>query len=208
MGLLLSFLALFSGGFQHDGARLERDGFRRTDVHAFGTVYALVIADAFDVHLAMACAKAAARALVRVDLYADQIDPREHAVDRAQRAQETAEAAEHEDRRADEERQYDEFARKEYVEHRELLGVGGVGHQPDRALKCAGRADELAKARHGQMLQRVIERNGDDEHDQYHVLHIGERVRDAVLLHLGRRDLVEQLLHEAHRTDPAADRAP
>ena len=194
--------------FQRNFAHPHADGFRRANVHARCAVDALMVAHMPNIHLAVRHAAPAVRAFALFDLHAENRHTREQTVNRPQRAEEAAERTVEEHARQQNRHHDDEFARKEDVEDGELARIDRVRQQAHCALERPRRADVLAEARHGILLQAVRQRDDDHEHRQQDVFEIRQRMGEAAFLHLRRRNLVEQFLNQPQRTEPAADGAP
>ena len=161
-----------------------------------------------NIHLAVRHAAPAVRAFALLDLHAENRHAREQPVNRPQRAEEAAERTVEEHARQQNRHHDDEFARKEDVEDGELARIDRVRQQAHCALERPRRADVLAEARHGILLQAVRQRDDDHKHRQQDVFEIRQRMGEAAFLHLRRRNLVEQFLNQPQRTEPAADGAP
>ena len=148
------------------------------------------------------------RALVRLNLHAEQREPRKKTVDCAERAEKAAERAINKHAGGENRNHDDELAREENVEHGEFIGVRRVGKQADRAFERPCRTDILAKRRDGEALRGVNQRHGYDEYAENDILQPAERAGDAAFLNFGRGELMKQLLKQPERAEPAADRAP
>ena len=194
--------------FQGDLPSFQADCLLRTDIHALGAVNALMVAHMPHIHATVAHTRAAAVAPAFVHADSDQTEAVEEAVDRPQRTDKAAEAAIAEDTGQSDNQHDDKLACKEDVQHAEQIGVARIGEQPDGAFKGTRRADIFAEA--GQrhiMLQSVPQRDRYDEHRQQNVLQPGQRPGNPALLELECGNLVEQLLNQSQRTEPAADRS-
>ena len=155
----------------------------------------------------MVQAGAAAVAAVRVRLHAHQAEAVEQPVDRAQGAEETAEAAVAENAGQQDGNEDDPLAGEDPAQHLKHGRVGGVGQVAGRALQGARRADILAEGRQGQAPgQGIIQRKGDHEHRQDDVFHPGQRPGCLSLADLRHGQLMKQVLDQAHGAQPAADR--
>ena len=190
-------------------ARLDGDGLLGTDLHALAAVDALMIAHMPHVHAAAAHAASAVVAAAFVDLHTDDVEAVEEAVDRTQRADKAAEGPVAEDAQQPDPEHDDELARKQDPQHGKLRGVCRVRQQAHGPLKGARRADILAEARQRHVvLEPVPQRQGHHKDRQQDVLEPAEHPRDAGFFDFRRRDLVQQLLNQAQRAEPAADRTP
>ena len=177
------------------------------DIHALAAVDALVIPHPPHVHAAVPHARAAAVAAAGVYLHADDVEPAEQAVDRPQRTEEAAEAAVAEHAGQADCQHDDELAGEQRAQHAVEGGVDRIGQEPHRALEGARRAEVLAEGRQRKpVAQAVPQGQGDHEHGQDDVFQPGQRPGDRALFELRRRNPVQQLLDQAHRTQPAADR--
>ena len=207
-GIRLIVRGAACGGYQGKLARLQADCLLIADVHAPGTVDALMVAHMPHVHAAVSHARAAAVAAGRVHLHAHDGELAEQAVDRAQRAEEAAKApvAEHAGKADDQ--QDDELAGEEDAQHGEVARVVGVCEQEDRALKGARGTDVLAEARQRHAVGNAVPgRNPHDENRQEDEFEPGECAGDAALFQLRRGELVQQLLNQPQGAEPSADRA-
>ena len=188
-------------------ARLDGDGLLRTDRHALAAVDALVIAHMPHVHAAAAHAASAVVAAAFVNFHTDDVEAVEEAVDRTQRADKAAEGPVAEDAQKPDPEHDDELAREQDPQHGKLRRVRRVRQQAHGPLKGARRADILAEARQGHVvLEPVPQRQGHHKDRQQDVLEPAEHPRDAGFFDFRRRDLVQQLLNQAQRAEPAADR--
>ena len=149
-----------------------------------------------NIHLAVRHAAPAVRAFAFLDLHAENRHTREQTVNRPQRAEEAAERTVEEHTRQQNRHHDDEFARKEDVEDGELARIDRVRQQAHCALERPRRADVLAEARHGILLQAVRQRDDDHKHRQQDVFEIRQRMGEAAFLHLRRRNFVEQFLNQ------------
>ena len=166
-----------------------------------------MVARVADVHFTAAHAGAASDAAALVDFDADQGQAVEHAVDRAERADKAAEGPVAEDAGSRDDEHDHKFAREQDPQHREEIGVLRVGEESDGAFKSASRADVFAETRDRHVVPDPVPHGDrDGKHRQDHVFEIGERAGDAALRDLGCRDLVQQLLDQPERAQPAADR--
>ena len=187
-------------------AALEGQGILTAGGHASRAVDTLVVAHVPDIHLTVADAGAAGIAAVLIDLHADQRQLVKHAVDGAQRADKTAKRAVAENTREADDQHDDKFAREQDLQHGKIACVARIRQKADGSFKSARRADIFAEARHCQvMTDPVPHGDRDSKNSQDHIFEIRKRPRDAALFNLGRRDLMEELLDESQRTEPAAD---
>ena len=143
-----------------------------------------------------------------VHLHAHNRDFAEKAVDCAKRAYETAEAAVAEHTGQTDDEQDDELAREQDVQHPEIAGIGGIREQEDRPFKGAGRTDVLAEAGNRHPVNNPVPcGNPDDKDAEDHIFQVRQRAGCAAFFHLRRGQLVQQLLDQSQRAEPAADRA-
>ena len=196
------------GTLERQPAALQRDGPLGAVVDALAAGDALVVPHVAHVHVAIAHAGPAAVAAGGIHLHAGDGEAVEQSIDRAQRTQEPAEGAIAEHALKPNHQHDDELPRKQHLELVERGGVAGIGQQPHRALQRARRTDVLAEC--GQrlaVLNAVPDGHGDDEHRQDDVFQIRKRPGDPALPDLRRGDLVQQLLDQPQRAQPAADGA-
>ena len=154
-------------GLEGNPARLDGNRALIADAHTLAAVNALVVAHAPYIHVAMPHASATVVAAVCVHLYADDVEAVEQAVDRPQRADETAEAAVAEHAYEADHQHDDELAGEQDAQHAIVGGVGGIGQMAHRALEGARRTDVFTEARQGDLIaQAVPKRYGDHEHGQ------------------------------------------
>ena len=200
--------AALLGGLQRDLPGLDRNRALVAGCHALAAVDALVVAHVANVHATAAHAGAAVVAAILVHLHANDVELIEQAVDRAQRADEPAEGAVAEYTRKADYQHDDELAGEQYAKHTEIGAVRWIGQQPHRALEGACRADVFAEARQRYAVaQGIPQRYGHREHRQQQVFQPGQHPRYIALLDLRRGDLVEQLLDQPQRAQPATDGA-
>ena len=84
-----------------------------------------------------------------------------------------------------------------------------MSEQGARPLESPRRADVLAEGRHREPRNEPHEnRNGNDEHDKENVFEIGKGPCHPAFSDFPGRKLVQKLLDEPERADPAADRPP
>ena len=161
------------------------------------------------IHAAVPHAGATVVAAIRVHFHADDVEAVEQAVDRPQRADEAAEAAVAEHAGQADHQHDDELAGEQYAQHAVIGGIRRIGQVAHRALEGARRTDVLAEARQGDLVAQAIPQgDGDHEHRKYNIFQPGQRPGDAALSELRRGDLMEQLLDQPQRAQPAADRPP
>ena len=174
--------------------------------NAPAAVNALVISYVADVHPAIAHAGATGVAAVLVDLHADQRQLVEHAVDGAEGAYKAAERAIAENTGQADDQHDHEFAHEQDLQHGEVARVARIRQKADGSFEGARRAYVFAEARHCQVVADPVPHwDRDDKNCQDHIFEVRERSGDPALLDLGRRDLVEELLDQSQRTEPAAD---
>ena len=168
-----------------------------------------MVTDFPNVHTAVSHAGPAVGAPALVHLDADDIEPVEQSVDRAERTEKTAERTVQEHTGCSDDQHDDKLPRKQDSKHAKLRGIDRIRQKPDRPFKCPGRTDVLAESRHRNAeLQAIPQRDRHSENSKNHIFEPGKSPCDAGLADLRRRDLVKELLNQSQRTEPAADRPP
>ena len=164
-----------------------------------------MVSHVLHVHFALHHTQAAAVAAVRVHLHAGQGETVEKAVDRAQRADETAEGPVAENTGQADHDHDDPLVGEERAKLVEGCRVGRILQQADRSLKGARRTDILAEAwQNDAFSDTPDERDRDDEHRQENIFQPGKHPGDTALPDFPGRDPVQQFLDQAQGTDPAA----
>ena len=160
------------------------------------------------VHVAAAHTAAAAVAAALVHAHPHQTDAVEQSIDRAQRAKEAAEAAITEYAGQTDDEHNNKLARKETAQHAVKARVVGIGKQPHRAFERTGGTDIFAKARHRNIVPQPNpqwDRRRKENEDP--VFQPGQRPCPAAFPDFIGGDLVQQLLEQPQRAEPAADAA-
>ena len=120
------------------------------------------------VHAAAAHTGAAAVAALLIHPHTHQAEAVEQPVDRAERADKTAETPVAEPAGQSDDQHDRELAGKEDTQHAEQSRVVGIGQQADRTLKGSGGTDVFAKARHGNiMLQPIPQRDRHNKNGEH-----------------------------------------
>ena len=132
-----------------------------------------MVSHVLHVHFALHHTQTAAVAAVRVHLHAGQGKTVEKAVDRTQRADETAERPIAEDTGKADHDHDDPLVGEERAQLIEGRRIGRVLQQADCSLKGARRTDILAETRQDDAFPDAPdERDRDDEHRQEHIFQV------------------------------------
>ena len=203
------FRAAHFRSLEGNSTRLDGDRSLFANLHALAAVNALMVAHMAHVHAAVPHAGATVVAAIHVHLHADDVESVEQTVDRPQRADEATEAAVAEHAHQADHQHDDELAGKQYAQHAVIRSVRRIGQMAHRAFEGACGTDILAEARQWDLVAQAIPQgDGDHKHRQYYIFQPGQRPGDAALFQLRRGDLMEKLLDQAQRAQPAADRPP
>jgi hypothetical protein len=146
------------------GNALPGDGLGGTHINALSAGDTFCVAYLLYVHLAFVYAKIAIGTLGGIHLHTEKGDAVEEAVKRAQRTEETAEQAEHENTSHAKAYKQKELPCEQRPKHGEIAFIQLVGKQADATLQRSCGTNILAEGRQRGILERI--HNGNNEHKE------------------------------------------
>ncbi len=161
-----------------------------------------MVAHSFDIHFAYADTKSAVRALFLIQLNPQKRNAAEEAVQRAERAKETAEHTVDKYARYDNDDEKGKLPRKEGSQNPQHFHVFGICKQAHAPFQSPCGTDKLTKARYGKHNRQYH-----DEGKQHDVFKIGKYSRYLALSKLRGFDFIQQLLYQPDGTQKAANRS-
>ncbi len=174
---------------------------------ALAASYTLRVPDLLYIHFTVVYTEAAVGAFRHIDLDTEEGNAVEKTVERAQRADETAEHSEDEYACHGDAYEKQEFPRKERAEHCEIAFVHLVGEEHDTAFKGACGADIFTEGGKGSVTESVCNGNDKYEENEHNVFKEGKCSCDGALLKLWCLYFIKKLLNKTEGTEPSADKS-